>query len=53
MYHRNMSKGRDMREALVQAKLEASMIPESRKKQYNEQFDAARNAAQVQATFRR
>lgn len=53
VYHRGMEQGRDMRAALQRAKEEAYRIPEDRKKQHNQRFDAAQRAAHVQATFRR
>lgn len=53
MYHRRMEQGRDMRAVLKRAKEEASRIPEDRKGQHNQRFDAAQRAAQVQATFLR
>jgi hypothetical protein len=48
-----MEQGRDMRAVLKRAKEEASRIPEDRKGQHNQGFDAAQRAAQVQATFLR
>lgn len=53
VYHRRMEQGRDMRAVLKRAKEEASRIPEDRKGQHNQRFDAAQRAAQVQATFLR
>lgn len=53
MYHRSMEQGRDMRAALKLAKEEASRIPEERKRQHTQRFDAAQCAAQAQATFHR